>query len=258
MNSRKGGGGGNGSGGQKISRQGSMINVPDNTEQIVTAIKKYDPNFNCDKFLAWAKETFITLQMAWSERDFEKARPFEKEELYQQHVQQIQKYKDSGRINVLDRININQAYLFGYTRDKEYEYMKVYFMARMTDYIKDEKTGSIIKGDPNTEYHLKYIYTYMRKTGVLTSETKSNISTVACPNCGAPTAITSAGKCEYCGFIVTTGEFDWVLSDITGIKQGTNLGSGGVVDRTEGENKSEASAQNTDNQNTNTQNNNNS
>ena len=32
---------------------------------------------------------FITLQNAWSERDFEKVRPFEKEELYKQHTELI-------------------------------------------------------------------------------------------------------------------------------------------------------------------------
>ena len=33
-----------------------------------------------------------------------------------------------------------------------------------------------------------------------------------CINCGAP--IPFDGKCEYCGTIVTGGDFDWVLSRI--------------------------------------------
>ncbi|MBQ7266073.1 MAG: Tim44 domain-containing protein [Firmicutes bacterium] len=226
----KRGGGGSGTNKTQV-RQGADIHVPDNTEKIVSAITQYDKNFSNDKFLAWVKETFITLQTAWSERDFEKVRPFEKEELYQQHAKQIQKMKDAGRINVLDRINVNQSYLYKYVRDKEYEQLSVYILARMTDYYIDEKTKAVLQGNPNAEYHLKYIYTFMRKTGVLTDPAKSNNSTVSCPHCGAPTAITSAGKCEYCGFIVTTGEFDWVLSDIVGVKSGVNIGQGGVFDR---------------------------
>ena len=35
-----------------------------------------------------------------------------------------------------------------------------------------------------------------------------------CPNCGAPTQITSSGKCEYCGSIITTGEHSWALSNL--------------------------------------------
>lgn len=88
---------------------------------------------------------FITLQNAWSERDFEKVRPFEKEELYKQHTELIKQYIENGKINVLDRINVNQAYLFKYYRDSQYEFMHVYIQARMTDYIKDEKLAMYLK-----------------------------------------------------------------------------------------------------------------
>ncbi len=211
--------------------QGVNIAVPDNTEEIVKAITENDKNYSNDKFIGWVKEVFITLQTAWSKRDFEMCRPFEKEELFRQHVTQIQGYKDRGWINKLDRINVNQAYLYKYIRDAEYEYLTVYIQSRMSDYIIDENTGNVIKGDPNAEYHLRYLYTFIRKTGVLTDPAKSNNSVVACPHCGAPTQITSAGKCEYCGFIVTTGEYDWVLSNIEAIKNGSNIDKGGVIIR---------------------------
>ena len=35
-----------------------------------------------------------------------------------------------------------------------------------------------------------------------------------CPSCGAPIKLNQAGKCEYCGTVVTGGNFDWVLSRI--------------------------------------------
>ena len=57
----------------------------------------------------------------------------------------------------------------------------------------------------------------IRKKGVKTKEGLSNMSTTNCPNCGAPTQITSAGQCEYCGSVITTGEHDWVLTDIHSI-----------------------------------------
>lgn len=198
------------------------------TDEIVQTITENDPEFSSEKFISWVKEVFITLQNAWSERDFEKVRPFEKEELYKQHTEQIKQYIQNGKINVLDRINVNQTYLFKFTRDSQYEYLTVYIQARMTDYIKDEKTGKVLQGNPNTEYHMQYLYTFMRKTGVLTDKVNSNRSTVACPHCGAPTTVTSSGKCEYCGFIITTGEFDWVLSNIEAVKNGTDFGNGGV------------------------------
>ncbi len=214
-----------------LVRQGYNIAVTDHTEEITGEIIKNDPAFSNEKFIGWVKEVFITLQNAWSARDFDKCRPFEKEELYAQHSAQIQGYKDRGWINKLERINVNQAYLFKYTKDTEYEYLTVYIQSRMSDYIIEEKTGNVIKGDPSKEYEMKYLYTFIRKIGVLTDPAKSNNSVVACPHCGAPTQITSAGKCEYCGFIVTTGEYDWVLSNIEAIHNESGIGNGGVVIR---------------------------
>ena len=205
--------------------------VNDHTNEIVQAIMKIDPRFTNDRFIAWVKEVFFTLQYAWMERDWGKVRPFEKEELYKQHEMQIQQYINNKRINVLERININQAYLQKYVRDSDYEYLTVFLQVRMTDYIKDEKTGAVIKGSPNVDSHMKYLYTFMRKKGVLTNPASSNMSTTNCPNCGAPTKITSAGKCEYCNSVITTGAFDWVLSNIDGVKPQTVIDDSGVIIR---------------------------
>ncbi|MCL2695421.1 MAG: Tim44-like domain-containing protein [Clostridiales bacterium] len=218
-------------GGSPPAASGAGPEVRDHTNAIVPAVQEKDPQFSNDKFIAWVKEVFFTLQYAWMERDWEKVRPFEKEELYKQHEMQLQQYINNGRINVLERININQAYLQKYVRDADYEYLSVFLQVRMTDYIKDEKTGAILKGSPDVDCHLKYIYTFMRKTGVLTDPASSNKSTTNCPNCGAPTKITSAGKCEYCESVITTGAFDWVLSNIDGVKPHTVIDDSGVIIR---------------------------
>lgn len=218
---------GNG-GGPSAGSGNSSINIEDNTMEITKAIIQTDPDFSSESFMNWAREAFFTLQYAWSARDFSSVRPFEKEELYNQHTAQIKQYKDLGRINVLERININNAYMYKYVRNSEYEYITIYLNTRMVDYIKDEKTGNILKGSPDKDCYLKYLYTFMRKTGVTTKPGLSNKSTTNCPNCGAPTEITSSGKCEYCDSVITTGEFDWVLSNIEGIKKNVPVPKGGV------------------------------
>jgi ribosomal protein L37AE/L43A len=120
------------------------------------------------------------------------------------------------------------VYLYKYVRDKEYEYLATFIEASMVDFIKDESTGKVLKSSPHIKYHLRYLYTFMRKTGVLS---KGLISASSCPHCGADVKVSSAGKCEHCGFIVTTGGFNWVLSDIEGIEDGMEYDDGGVVIR---------------------------
>lgn len=208
----------------------STTRTPRNhSPEILNAIHQIDPNFSEEKFIGWTKEVFITLQNAWTGRDWSKIRPFEKEELYRQHEQQLQEYINNGTINVIERINIKQAYMHLYQRDAQYEYLIVYMETRMNDYVIDEKTRAVVKGDRNIEHHLNYQLTFMRKTGVKTNPARSNNSTVSCPHCGAPVTITSAGKCEYCDFIITTGEHDWVLSDLSLVRGDTSIDERGVV-----------------------------
>ncbi|MDR0782968.1 MAG: TIM44-like domain-containing protein [Propionibacteriaceae bacterium] len=221
------------SSGSAAAGAAALPKVMDNSEAIILTITRHDPKFSSDRFIGWVKEVFFTMQYAWMARDWERIRPFEKEELFKQHEMQIQRYIDSGRINVLERININQAYLHKYVRESEYEYLTVFLAVRMTDYIKAEKSGEILKGSPDVDSHLKYLYTFMRATGVLTDPASSNKSTTNCPNCAAPTKITSAGKCEYCSSIITTGKFDWVLSNIDGVKPHTVIDNTGVIIRGE-------------------------
>lgn len=219
------------SGGRPASQRHRPVSapVPPNCDgEITAAVQKNDPNFSKDKFIAWTKEVFIAMQMAWTARDWSKIRPFEKEELFRQHEMQLQEYINLGRINVMERINVNQAWMVNYERDPQYETLTVYMQTRMVDYIIDEKTKKVLKGDPNKDCFMNYLLTFIRKTGVLTNPATSNHSTVSCPNCGAPCNVTSAGECQFCGSIITTGEHDWVLSNLDSVKPTSQLPWSGV------------------------------
>lgn len=197
--------------------------------EILNAINAIDPAFSDIKFIAWSKEVFITLQQAWTARDWSIIRPFEKEELFRQHELQLQEYINLKRINIIERINVSDAYLHLYKRDNQFEYLTVYMSTRMVDYIIDENTRQVIKGDPNKDCYMNYLLTFMRKKGVKTKESEDVQVSKTCPNCGAPLTITSGGKCEYCDSIITSGEFDWVLSDMDAVRPGLNINNSGVV-----------------------------
>ena len=50
-----------------------------------------------------------------------------------------------------------------------------------------------------------------------------------CPHCGAAVNSASAGRCEYCGSIIHTGEFNWVLSDMEGVEDGFYNDNRGII-----------------------------
>lgn len=179
-------------------------------------ISKNDPNFSEEKFMSWVNNVFIKLQTAWTNRDWKVIRPFESNELFEQHSAQLQEYIDNNKINVVERISIVQSEIAGYEVEGDKEFLFVSLIANLRDYIIDANTKEILEGDKNKDYQMFYKMTFYRKLGVKTKEGTSNMSTTNCPNCGAPTEITSAGQCKYCDSVITTGEHDWVLSKIEG------------------------------------------
>ena len=74
-----------------------------------------------------------------------------------------------------------------------------------------------------------YKMTFMRSNDSKTRSAGEKDKGFVCPNCGAPLTGTSFGKCEYCDSIVTTGIYDWVLSDFGVVKNDTR-DDGIVVD----------------------------
>ena len=200
----------------------------DCTNKITEFIKQSDIDFNTEKFIAWSKNIFITLQTAWSERDWEKIRTIEKEELFEQHNAQLQEYIRLGRINCIERINVNQAFLHKYVRDENFEHLTVCMKVRMIDYIIDEKSGKLLKGNKDNDVYMTYLLTFTRRKGIKTTLINGVISN-SCPHCGAPVDSASAGRCEYCGSIVHSGEYNWVLSDMQAVKPGFKNDNRGVI-----------------------------
>ena len=183
-------------------------------QNVGDTIRQSDPAFSDEKFIAWTNEVFLKLQTAWTARDWKVIRPFESEELFALHSQQLQEYINNKKINVIERIAIQNTRLINYAIDGDKEKLVVDLHAVMRDYIIDENTRAVLESDPNRDWHMKYHLTFARKVGVKTDPGTSNKSTTNCPNCGAPTEITSAGQCEYCRSVITTGEHDWVLINI--------------------------------------------
>ena len=179
-------------------------------------IQKTDPNFSETAFLSWANEVFITLNAAWTKQDWSMIRPFESEELFREHSQQLDEYKRNGTVNYLERVAVKDSFLDRYYTESGYEYLVVKMRTNMIDYVKETETGKIVAGDATTLWQMVHTLTFMRTAGTQTKENPGELHVTNCPNCGAPSEITSAGQCPYCQSVITTGEFNWVLCKFTG------------------------------------------
>lgn len=191
-----------------------MKNYPDKTDFVAEKIAESDPNFSADKFIAFVQESYIKLQNSWSERNIESVRLILTPELFAKSSAQIEEFKTNGRINVIERIGIQSAYITDYVANGETEAITVFLYATQKDYIVDENTKAVLEGSDKMFRYSKYLIKLVRPKGV-TTDVDSGISAKNCPNCGAPLEITASGKCAYCDSIISNSEHSWVISSIS-------------------------------------------
>lgn len=182
------------------------------------ALLDRDPSFSKPEFLLRASDVFIALQQAWTAKDWRGIRAFESNTLYDQHARQLQVYIDKGQTNVVEDISILNTVLDAYEEDRENAYLSVILEARYRDYVIEDESGKVIKGDKESRYIMTYRMQFMRNLEVKT-EKATEAKVTQCPNCGASLSISQNGICEYCGAEVTTGANQWVLTALQPLQQ---------------------------------------
>ncbi|MBO6231481.1 MAG: TIM44-like domain-containing protein [Ruminiclostridium sp.] len=192
-----------------------QVTVPNRNVDIRDAVQRFDPSFSSEEMLTFAKNTFIAVQDAWCAKDLEPVRGLMHNNLYSTTLRQVQAKIDQHVTYHYENYTFRNVYLTSYVRDREYEYITVYLNTQYIDYQVDDNTGSIIRGDKTTMWKMRYLMKFMRSVERRPDQPKY------CPNCGAPLDIASSGKCGYCGSTVTSGSFDWLLSDFTTVRNDT-------------------------------------
>ena len=188
---------------QRVNQQANNDFVFDNSATVAAQIQEIDPAFSADKFNG-----------SWTSKDWKPIRPFESEALFNQHKQQLDEYLRLKKTNVVEKITIKHCSLHEFRQDGDKEVLTVWLNALMRDYVIDDETKKVLESDPNRDWYMKYEMIFYRKAGLKTDPGKKGTSITNCPNCGAPTEVTSSGQCAYCGSVITKGEHDWVLTDI--------------------------------------------
>ena len=174
-------------------------------------IKEKDPYFNEQVFKDTASTAFFKLQEAWERQDLSIMRPYVTDSILQRFANQINDLKSRGEKNILENIVIGHIEITDIKSDANFDYITVRIDASAIDYTVNGQ-GSIIRGDKIPRGFSEF-WTFLRSATTQTHQEKL-LKDNKCPNCGAPLDVNATGKCNYCGAIITSGQFDWVLSEI--------------------------------------------
>ena len=168
-----------------------------------------DPSLTWASFSARVSHVFAELQVAWSNREPLRIRPYVSDNQFQALLYWIDLYVAERCRNVTEDARILRLDLAKVTSDKHYDAITVRLFASSIDYTVSDD-GKLLSGSKRRVRTYSEYWTWIRGT----ARRGPSRGDVSCPNCGAPLRIGMAGTCEYCRVKVTAGEFDWVLSRI--------------------------------------------
>lgn len=177
----------------------------------INKIKTSDPGFNEQLFKDKVQAAFFKIQEGWERQDTTVMRPYVSDSVLQRFSNQLADLKSRGEKNVLENIVIGHTDINNVSSDTSFNYITVKIDASCADYTVNSQ-NQMIKGSKTPSGFTEY-WTFLRTIGVKTNLDKQ-LKDNKCPNCGGALEVNATGKCNYCGAIVTSGQFDWVLSEI--------------------------------------------
>lgn len=180
-----------------------------------------DPNFNQAALESELSNLYVQMQYAWTAKDFEPMRPHFVDSYWAQFDSQLEQYRRNKQTNRVDNIAVLESTLRGWYETEDNQCMVARLRTRINDYVVDDKTGNVVNGSPTADVFMTYEWTLVRTKGSMTQTQEEKMEARSCPHCGAPLDLNQSTRCEYCGSIIESKDYDWVISNIKGISKET-------------------------------------
>ena len=189
------------------SRQADRIRVA-----ALESIKEHDPAFELSDFLERAEVAFKKIQYAWSAQNLSSVRAFISDGIHERFSMQVGMQQAEGFRNVMEDVAVTECEAVAIFSTGSFDTIHLQISASAKDYNADLKTGKKLtraRDESFTEY-----WSFYRRPGAKSVQGTGAIEG-NCPRCAAPLKIVDRADCSNCGARVNSGEFDWVLGEIT-------------------------------------------
>lgn len=180
-------------------------------------VKSRDPGFDESAFLSRVAKTEGLVQKAWCAGDMSGVRNLLSDGLFRRFETQLAILKHHKKRNVMADHRILRTRIHAAEHDAHFDTIHVAVEAE----ARDVEVSAGLDSKRAQEAALKAplgryteIWSFLRRPGAITAADK-NLADGACPSCGAPLEAGQTSKCEHCQAIVNSGEYDWVLAEIT-------------------------------------------
>ncbi|MCB1177598.1 MAG: TIM44-like domain-containing protein [Leptospiraceae bacterium] len=184
----------------------------------VEKLKRNDPNFSAESFLTNCSKLASKLNTAWTKNNMNLVRNLVSSGIYNRFRLQLELMKEEGVENHMKNWFLDTIDLISVEIDPVYQTAHVEINARAKDVTlplntpKDEIEKSLTESPQEMYYE---VWSFVRKTSAITKKDQGLLNG-NCPNCGANIEdIGESNQCKQCKTVINSGEYDWVLAEIT-------------------------------------------
>ena len=204
----------------RVIRKASRISREQKASEMKAAeqrIQQRDPDFSIAELEHRCAAVFPKVQEAWSEQDMQPVRPFISDGIFSRFELQIAMQKLSLIRNPMSDVNVFMASVVGIESDQFFDTVHVEITASAIDCTLSTTSNSVVQGSSTEPTRFSEIWSFLRRPGAKTL-TKSALLEGYCPNCGQPLPLLDKMECPSCQALINSGEYDWVLAEITQIE----------------------------------------
>ena len=177
-------------------------------------LRENDAAFDADAFSARVRDGFTKLQRAWCEQKLTSVRPFISDGIHERFSLQFEEQRALGYRPVMENLSILECAPAQVECGPVFDVITMRVGASAKDCRVSVETGRAIPGSEEASQFAEY-WSFIRARGSKTKAGGTGLIEGNCPNCGAPIAMNQGAKCEYCQAVLRSGQYDWVLAEIT-------------------------------------------
>jgi Tim44-like domain len=196
-------------------RRGRKVQEQQLRESAISSVQQRDPTFTEEVFLQRVINSFTTTQSAWSEQDLSRCRAFISDGVRERFELYIAMQKAENIRNRMTDVSVTSCQIVSVSSDSHFDTIHVRITASAISYNQDLTTGKRVSGNSDrTPISFTEIWSFSRRPG---AQTNADASTLEgrCPQCGSPLKIVDKAECPACQSVVNSGQYDWVLAEIT-------------------------------------------
>jgi hypothetical protein len=199
-----------------VIRRGSALADARDRAEVVTRLRQNDPAFDEQALFARVRVAFVKIQDAWCDQNLTAVRPFISDGVYERFSLQFDEQRAQGLRNQMENLQVGAISLAAGHADTLFDVLSIRIEASATDSMVSVKDGRRLSGSTTSEPFVE-IWSFLRRRGARTQTDPSKPGLIEgnCPNCGGAIELNQNANCQYCGAILRSGQYDWVLAEIT-------------------------------------------